>query len=316
MPSVNMASPVQQSLGQQSPAYWQQVAQRYARQYGPCCLLEGGLQALAPAHAPLRPGRKTDSGLDWELRDYAAGDDPRQIDWALCARRDELLVRVRRMPVEHRVAVLLDCSGSMLLGRPAKFELASFLAAAMAAASLLGGAQWQAAAFAQRLIAGLPAVRGGEQLGRALRFLAGLGPRHEPADFAASLDALARVCRYPNVVVVISDVDDPAALARGAGALLTAGHQVRLIEVFDPEEAAPNLRGEVELCDVETGQVRRAVLTERILARYCELYAQRQESLRAWCRRHGVPRLRMACSIDRQAAIEQLFRACPASCSD
>ncbi len=296
-----------------SAAHWQRIVDRYARQYRGCRLLAWDLQEVARPRALARAGREGDTGLDWELRDYAAGDDPRHVDWALCARRDELLVRVRRGLVDRRVAVLLDCSGSMSLGCPPKFDLACYLAAALAAASLTSGAQWQAAGFAQRLRPGTPALRGSAQLGRALQLLAGLTTQQQPGDPAASLRAFTRICRWPSVVVVISDVDDPLALARGAGDLLQAGHQVRLIELFDPEEAEPPVHGEVEFFDVETGQVRRAVVTERILARYRELYAQRQESLRAWCRRHGVPHLRMASNIDRQGALEQLFRGCPAS---
>ncbi len=307
---VSLDAPVS---ARQGPAAWQRVVERYARQYGGCRLLGWDPSEVSCPRVFARAGPARRAGLDWELRDYAPGDDPRQIDWALCARRDDLLVRVRRPRGDRRAAVLVDCSGSMLLGRPSKFELACHLAAALAAASLTSGMRWQSAAFAQRLTVGLAPVRGRDHLGRALRFLAGLAARQEPTDLATSLGGFARVCRQPSVVVVISDVDDPVALARGAGELLQSGHQVRLVQVFDPREAAPDARGEVELFDVETGRVERVVVTERILRRYAELYAGVQESIRSWCRRHGVPQMRMASNIDRQAAIEQLFRGCPAS---
>jgi len=298
---------------QQDPVAWQRVVERFAHRYGVCWLLAG--DAEQPAYpAPVAcsaPARGTE--LEWELRDYAPGDDPLRIDWGLCARRDELLVRTHRAPVDPRAAVLVDCSGSMLLGRPSKFELACHLAAALAAAALTRGMHWQAAGFARRLVDAVPALYGREQLGRALRFLAGLGPEQQPTDLAASLTSFARLCSRPTVVVVISDAMDLEGLWHGAGELLEAGHQVRLVQVFDPREASPDVRGEVELFDMETGQVQRAVVTERILRRYAELYAQWQESISEWCRRHAVPHLRMASNIDRHSAVEQLFRGRGAS---
>src|SRR5580704_3524991 len=64
-------------------------------------------------------------------RDYSPGDDFRAIDWMLCAKRDELFVKLFEGRTEGDVHLLLDCSPSMGLGRPAKFQVARQVAAAL-----------------------------------------------------------------------------------------------------------------------------------------------------------------------------------------
>jgi len=291
-----------------TPGAWLSMVNALRQRFGECALLRAD-DGRTDRPATSAPVSVSSAARDqFELRDYGPGDDPRQIDWALCARRDELLVRVRALPVDRRVAILLDCSGSMMLGHPAKFELASHLAAALAAASLAGGMRCQLAGFARGVIGATPALYGREQLGLGLKFLAALSPRRQPTDSAASLAGYSRACSRRSVVVVLSDLDDWEGFTRGAGELLDAGHQLRAVQIFDPREAQPGVCGEVELVDVESGRSQRVVVTERIVRRYAELYARRQESIRAWCRRCGVSVLRFAAGTDRRAAVEQLFR--------
>ena len=70
----------------------------------------------------LRSGRLGDhlgvghgNSLDFvEHRDYAPGDDLRQLDWRALARTDRLVVRVHRAELSPSVELLVDTSGSML----------------------------------------------------------------------------------------------------------------------------------------------------------------------------------------------------------
>lgn len=52
-----------------------------------------------------------------ELRAYVAGDDVRRIDWAATARSGELQTRVVLEDVALTLAAIVDCSGSMRVGR-------------------------------------------------------------------------------------------------------------------------------------------------------------------------------------------------------
>ena len=70
----------------------------------------------------------------------------------------------------------LDCSPSMGLGRPAKFQLARQIAAALGYVSLMNLDRLVVAAFADGLAADLPPLRHASRILRLLRFLEELSP--------------------------------------------------------------------------------------------------------------------------------------------
>lgn len=60
--------------------------------------------------------RGAGASLEFEAhREWAAGDDPRRIDWRAFARTDRLQVRVTRAEVAPALDVIVDVSGSMAL---------------------------------------------------------------------------------------------------------------------------------------------------------------------------------------------------------
>ena len=91
------------------------------------CMAErtGGSPLLAAAQRKLPGGGTEVTGH----RDYSPGDDFHAIDWTLCASRDELYVKLFEGQSDRDVHLLVDCSPSMGLGRPAKFQVARQIAA-------------------------------------------------------------------------------------------------------------------------------------------------------------------------------------------
>ena len=92
-------------------------------------------------------------------RDYSPGDDFQAIDWQLCARRNELCVKLFEGRSDRDIHLLLDCSPSMGLGRPAKFSLARQIAAALGYVSLKNLDRLIVAGFADGLAAELPPLK-------------------------------------------------------------------------------------------------------------------------------------------------------------
>ena len=91
-----------------------------------------GLRFLLPrlalrGGAGTRLGSRPGESLEFqEYRDYAPGDDLRDLDWNILARTDREVVRVRREEVAPVVEVLRDRSASMEVP-PAKAECADWL---------------------------------------------------------------------------------------------------------------------------------------------------------------------------------------------
>jgi uncharacterized protein (DUF58 family) len=238
---------------------------------------------------PAGPRRRLPAGGTAAIgvRDYTPGDDYRYIDWHWCARRDELLTRL--FPSEDRyTSILLDCSPSMRLGRPSKFQLARQIAAALGYVSLLGGDCLRVAAFSATVVAELPPLGGKAEIARLLHFLEHLPLQGKQTDLARTAEGLRRRGQRRGPVVVLSDFYDPAGFQRGLGTLLAGGYEPHVVQIYEPRETYPGPLGEVELVDIETGAVRRVAITAQDLARHEQHFAEFCQSIRRWCAKWGI----------------------------
>ena len=244
----------------------------------------GGSPLLAAVRKKLPGGGTEVTGH----RDYSPGDDFHAIDWTLCARRDELHVKLFEGEVDRDVYILLDCSLSMGLGRPAKFQLARQVAAALGYVSLLRLDRLTVAAFSDGLVAALPPLRHESRVPRLLRFLEGLSPREGKTNLLRSVETFVRRPQRPGPVVVISDLYDTDGFQRGFDLLRFHGYDPRVVQIVDPADADTTLLGDVELLDVESQGTVRATITERTVRRYRQLLAEFHQSIRDYCRRTGI----------------------------
>ena len=152
-------------------------------------------------------------------RDYSPGDDFHAIDWTLCARRNELYVKLFEGQSDRDVHLLVDCSPSMGLGRPAKFHLARQIAAALGYVSLMNLDRLVVAAFADGLAADLPPLRHASRVLRLLRFLEELSPLGAKTDLLRAVEMFVRRPQRQGPVVVISDLYDPGRLSSAAASI-------------------------------------------------------------------------------------------------
>jgi uncharacterized protein (DUF58 family) len=259
----------------------------------------GGSPLLAAARKKLPGGGTEVTGH----RDYSPGDDFHAIDWALYARRDELHVKLFESQFDRDVHLLLDCSPSMGLGRPAKFHRARQIAAVLGYASLLDHDRLNVAAFAEGLVADLPPLRHASRILRLLRFLEALAPMGRRTDLLRAVEMFVRPPQRPGPIVVISDLYDASGRApiggwsRGFDLLRFHGYDPRLVHLVDPSDAEPSLLGDTELIDVESQAGVSVTITERTVRRYRALLAQFHESVREYCRRQGIVYLPIPCDM-------------------
>ena len=254
----------------------------------------GGSPLLAAARKRLPGGGTEVTGH----RDYSPGDDFHAIDWTLCARRNELYVKLFEGQPDRDVHLLLDCSLSMGLGRPAKFQLARQIAAALGYVSLMNRDRLVVAAFADGLAADLPTLRHVSRVLRLLGFLEELSPQGKKTDLLRAVEMFLRRPRRQGPVVVISDLYDPAGFQPGFDMLRFYGYDPRLVHVIDPRDAEATLLGDAELSDVESPTGTNVTITERTVRRYRALVAEFHESVRAYCRRRGMVYMPIPCDMD------------------
>jgi uncharacterized protein (DUF58 family) len=221
-------------------------------------------------------------------RDYAPGDDYRHVDWNLCARHDELLVKQFQGESDCPVYLLLDGSRSMSLGRPAKFDVARQAVAALAYVALADLERVEVLVFADRIVAGLGPLRDKARILKLVRFLETLSPTPKRTDLAAAAEGFVGRRQRRGLAVVVSDLCDPRGFGRGLDVLRRGGYGPRVVQVYDPREAEPRALGDSEILDVETGASWQVTLTPEQVTRYRALYAEFHKSVQTYCAGHGI----------------------------
>src|SRR6476619_958873 len=89
----------------------------------------------SPVRGGLKGGRrsvKRGQSVEFaDYRDYALGDDLRQLDWNVYARLEKLFVKLFIEEEDVTITLLIDASASMASGTPAKLLFAKRAAAAL-----------------------------------------------------------------------------------------------------------------------------------------------------------------------------------------
>src|SRR5947208_15757758 len=125
------------------------------------------------------------SGIEFaDHREYTPGDGFRYLDWTLCARHDELLLKRFQEEEDLHVYLLLDCSRSMGFGKPPKFDFARQVAAALGYIALADLDRVAVVAFAGDIVADFPLTRGKGRILALVKFLENLPGQGSDTDLA------------------------------------------------------------------------------------------------------------------------------------
>jgi uncharacterized protein (DUF58 family) len=236
-----------------------------------------------------RRSSQTGGGLEFvDHREYAGADDFRYLDWNLFARQERLMVKRFEEDKELHVYFLLDCSRSMGMGQPPKFDYARRLTAALAYIALADLDRVAVTAFSGELGAEFPPARGKDCALELLHFLDGLNLGTTATDLAHAAAAFTARTKRKGLVLVVSDWFDRAGFRRALDLLRYHGHEVHAIQVIDPIEAEPRMLGDFELMEIERGARRKITISERSLARYRQLFREFCDGLRSYCIGQGV----------------------------
>lgn len=214
---------------------------------------------LLVTRRPVRGGlkgvrRSTKRGISVEFadyRDYALGDDLRQLDWNIYARLERLFIKLFIEEEDVTVHLLLDASASMDVGTPNKLVFAKRAAAALAYVGLASYDRVSLAVLQGRVARRLPAVRGKGRIFRVMADLSAVRSAAGAADLHAAARHYAAQVRARGPLVLISDLFDPAA-AQAIAELAGTRCEVVVLHVLAPDEIDPPLSGELRLVDAET----------------------------------------------------------------
>ncbi len=261
----------------------------------------------AASHGGRRSKKRGTSVEFADYREYTHGDDLRQIDWNVYGRSDRLFVKLREDEESLTVHLLVDCSKSMDWGRHNKLTYAKNLATALGYVGLATQDRVQAAGFHERLMAPLPALRGKGQAGRLAAFLSGLQPGGQ-TDLKAALRAYAAMHRRSGLAILISDLLNPGGL-EGLTALLDRGFEAVLIHTLDPIETDPDLEGEIELLDRESGETMRISVDATTADAYKRRLADWLSEIEGFCAKRMVRYLTASTAMPLEDLLFRQLRA-------
>jgi len=190
-----------------------------------------------------------------DVREYVAGDDPRQIDWNLSARSDRTYVREAHPDRGLDAWLILDTSRSLDWGtaRCLKREAAGELVVAASILLARRGNRVGALIFDKGLQHIIPPSSGraarSTLIAEATR---DRGPGEDgPTDLARALVEAGRLIRRPSLVLVVSDFLTPPGWQQPLK-ILGLRHEVVAAVIGDPRESELPDVGLLRLEDPET----------------------------------------------------------------
>jgi uncharacterized protein (DUF58 family) len=211
----------------------------------------------SPVRGGLKGGRrsvKRGQSVEFaDYRDYAMGDDLRQLDWNVYARLEKLFVKLFVEEEDVTITILIDGSASMASGRPDKLLFAKRAAAALGYIGLASEDRVAVSALGGRASRRQTPLRGSGRVFRLLSNLSAIQPSPGPTDLVAAARHAAAQLHGRGVVVLISDLLDPAA-DRVIRELAATRSELIVLHVLSPDELDPQLEGDLRLVDTETGE--------------------------------------------------------------
>jgi uncharacterized protein (DUF58 family) len=210
----------------------------------------------SPVRGGLKGGRrsvKRGQSVEFaDYRDYALGDDLRQLDWNVYARLEKLFVKLFVEEEDVTITLLVDASASMASGKPEKLVFAKRAAAALGYIGLASEDRVAISVLGGRTSRRQVALRGSGRVFRLLQSLSSIETAQGPTDLVAAARHAAAQLHGRGVIVLLSDLLDPAA-DRVIRELAATRSELIVLHVLSPDELDPQLEGDLRLVDSETG---------------------------------------------------------------
>ena len=243
-------------------------------------------------------GRNQGSSIDFQdHRAYAPGDDPRHLDWAAYARTNNYTMKLFREEVSPRLDLALDVSQSMAL-TPAKEARALDLFGLVLSMALHDG-------ISVRVYAAHSAGQWRRLDAQPALALGSLPSFAVAKTKSAQLPLTEIPWRAGSLRILISDLLLPQPPERELGQLAREHGRAVILAPYLQAEAEPDWRGNLELHDCETKQVRQQRVEPYLLSRYQKNYRRHFELWQQEARRQGVPLARISCEISLSEAVRR-----------
>ncbi len=229
-----------------------------------------------------------------DFREYAPGDDFRQIDWNAYARLERLFLRLFIEEEDATVHIIVDASRSMDWGQPSKWIYAQRVAAALGYIALVGMDRLMAAAVGTTNhtttqlsnYKTMQPLRGKKQSLAWFNWLMSLKPGGQAAP-ATALMQYAATMRRAGPLIVIGDLMDDG-WREGVQRLAENRYEVTVLHILAPQELDPELQGDLKLIDSETTAAVEVTADFDLISRYRSRVQTWQNEWQQFCNARAI----------------------------
>lgn len=188
-----------------------------------------------------------------EVREYAAGDDVRRVDWNVSARYNDLFVKEFVEEKELNVYVIMDMSASNDFGfMKSKKELGFEITASLMFSALKNNDRVGLGLFTDSLEKFVPSKKGKKHMMEILKKLLEYTPKSTQTDIFKSLSELQKNLKRRSVVFIVSDFLSDSFVKPLR--YLKLKHQIVLVNISDIHETEIPEIGHAYLEDAESGE--------------------------------------------------------------
>ena len=190
-----------------------------------------------------------------EVREYAAGDDVRFIDWNVSARFGHPFSKLFEEERELTVMLLVDVSASSLFGtvHASKKEIITEICAVLAFSAINNNDKVGVIFFSDKVERYIPPKKGREHALFIVREMLTSSPKQKGTNLSDAIRFLNNSIKQKSIVFVLSDFIDE----KFEESLKVAGkkHDITGIKVYDKMDMQLPAVGLLEVADAETGSV-------------------------------------------------------------
>ncbi len=258
-----------------------------------------------PAGGRFAEQRSRDKGPGIEFKDfrpYSSGDDLRAVDWNIYRRLGRVFIRLFEELEDLPLYLLPDISNSAFLEDVPRVRSGLRAALALASISLSQHDSVGVFPFSDDLSV-LERPRSGRgRLMSYARHMSELEPGGA-TNIAQAVKRLGGMQLRPGLCVIFSDFFDPAGIEAVTQALGKLRHRLLLVQLVKKSDRNPELSGDLQLRDCESGEVEDVSVTPHVLESYRAAYDRFEEGLTEFARRRNAGLLRLDTD---QAVVPQL----------
>ncbi len=195
------------------------------------------------------------SGIEFEeVREYAAGDDIKTLDWKVSARLGKPFIKLYKEERESIVMLLIDMSSSLRFGTFSgpKLEKAAEVASVLAFNAIKNNDKVGVIFFTDRVEKYIPPKKGSSHIWRVIKEIFTFSPKGKGTDISQGLDYLAKISKKRSFVFVLSDFLDDGYLK--SLRRVRQKHEVIGVIIYDKGSFKLPKKGIIAMSDFETGK--------------------------------------------------------------